>query len=102
MFFTTLAALLVGSGIGYFVQNTFAALRHDLKWPDVPPWKKRALSLSGSFAALSAGLLILMQANGDPPEVVLVRMWFWQIGAAAGGGTAFDVIYEKFRPKGGS
>lgn len=102
MFLVTVTALVIGSGVGYFVQHTFSSLRHDKKWPDVPAWKKRALSLSGSISALSAGLLVLMQASGSPSEETLIRMWFWQIGAAGGGATAFDVIYEKFRGKGGS
>jgi len=101
MFFITILALLVGSGVGYFVQHTFSSLRHDKKWPDVPAWKKRSLSLSGSFAALAAGLAVLWHAGPNPSEEVMIQMWFWQIGAAGGGATAFDIIYDRTKRGGG-
>lgn len=98
MFYITLMALLLGTAVGYIVQTVFSALKHDNKWPDVPPWKKRALAGTGSLSALAVGLLILMQApDTADPERLLVRMWFWQVGAAGGGATTFDILYDKWR-----
>ena len=95
-----LVALLVGTGIGWFVQSTATALRRNGAWPDTPAWKKRAIGASGSIAAFVAGVYVLSDAPTFSGQTFVFRLWLWQVLSAWAGATALDMAVERF--KGGS
>lgn len=101
VFIMLLSALLAGAVFGYIVQNTSAAIRHDKAWSSFPPWKKRALSLTGSISALAAGLFVIDTAPATLGESIIWRVWLWQTLAAWAGAQALEFLWDRTGKGGG-
>lgn len=97
-FLLAIVALLIGTAIGFFVQDVASSLRHNGAWPDMPRWKKRALASTGSIAAFIAGVYVLQGATASiNPQQLVFRMWLYQTLAAWAGATALDLAVERFK-----
>lgn len=91
-FLVALTALIAGTVVGWFVQRTMSSIHHNGAWPDMPDWKKRSLSTTGSIAAFIAGLYVLQNAETFRAWDVVWKMWLYQTGAAYVGATGLDLI----------
>lgn len=98
-FLIAILALIIGSGVGYFVQHVTVSIGYDDKWPDVPGWKRRALASSGAITAFVVGLYFLQRAPNFNPDQVIVDLWFWQTIASGGGGSLMDFLWSRMRKK---
>lgn len=95
--FEPIFALLFGVLVGWFVQSVASRLRYNGKWSALDRSKKRAMSASGSIAALVVGLWILDHPRDDAVTPYVYRLWFWQMMAAWLGAVFLDLAGRAFR-----
>lgn len=95
--FDPLIALLFGTLVGWFVQSVASRLRYNGSWKNLDRSKKRAMSASGSIAALVVGLWILDHPREGAVTPYIYRLWFWQMLAAWLGAVFLDLAGRAFR-----